>query len=298
MVRIVMVTYRMQSPEVGIIGCGLLGSAMAQRLLASGFQVIAHDCDAAALLNTVQHGAQAAGSNQDVARRTKRVMLSLPHSKIGAKVIDEIAPALQSGTIVIDTTTGDPSEIQGFGERLARQGVRYLDATIGGNSKQVLARDVIVLVGGPADSYLDCTDIFDALSPRVFHLGECGAGARMKLVLNLVLGLNRAVLAEGLSFAAAYGFDLNQTLEILRSGPAWSRVMDLKGQKMITEEFSPDARLSQHLKDVGLILDEAARLSAPVPLSAVHRDLLEQAEHAGFGDRDNSAVIQAYRNKS
>jgi len=288
----------MRSPEVGIIGCGLLGAAMVQRLIDVGFRVIAHDTDPAALHNAQRHGAQVAASNQDVARGVKHVLLSLPHSGIGAQVIDEIAPVLQPGAIVIDTTTGDPGEIQGFGERLAQQSVHYLDATIGGNSKQVLARDVIVLVGGAAEAHRECAAIFDALSTRVFHLGECGAGARMKLVLNLVIGLNRAVLAEALNFADAYGFDLNQTLEILRSGPAWSRVMDLKGQKMIASEFSPDARLSQHLKDVRLILEEAARLDAPAPLSTVHRSLLEQAERAGFGDRDNSAVIQAYRNKT
>jgi 3-hydroxyisobutyrate dehydrogenase-like beta-hydroxyacid dehydrogenase len=285
----------MHLPEVGIIGCGLLGSAMAQRLIATGFNVIAHDCDAAAQRNVQRHGALVAASNEDVARRVSHLMLSLPHSKIGAEVIDEIAPVPESGAVVIDTTTGDPNEIQGFGERLTKQCVQYLDATIGGNSKQVLERDVIVLVGGSVEAYASCSSIFDALSRQVFHLGDCGAGARMKLVLNLVLGLNRAVLAEGLTLAAAYGFDLDRTLEILRSGPAWSRVMDLKGHKMIASEFSPDARLSQHLKDVRLILEEAARLDAAVPLSTVHRELLQQAEHAGFGERDNSAVIQAYR---
>ena len=288
----------MHQPEVGIIGCGLLGSAIAQRLLASGFAVIAHDRSPSAMERAAQMGAAAASSNLEVARRARWIVLSLPHSGIGAQVLEEIDAGLQSDAIVIDTTTGDPLEIAAFGERLAGKGVHYLDATVGGNSKQVLDRDVIVLVGGAAAALNRCTDIFDAFARRVFHIGECGAGARMKLVLNLVLGLNRAVLAEGLNFASSYGFDLNQTLEILRSGPAWSRAMDLKGHKMISEEFSPDARLSQHLKDVRLILDEASRTGAAVPLSAVHRDLLEQAEHAGYGAADNSAVIQAYRNRT
>jgi 2-hydroxy-3-oxopropionate reductase len=76
----------------------------------------------------------------------------------------------------------------------------------------------------------------------------------MKLVVNLVLGLNRAVLAEGLAFSRACGFDPNDALRILAAGPAYSRAMDMKGRKMLDEEFSPQARLSQHLKDVRLIL--------------------------------------------
>jgi 3-hydroxyisobutyrate dehydrogenase-like beta-hydroxyacid dehydrogenase len=116
----------------------------------------------------------------------------------------------------------------------------------------------------------------------------------MKLVLNLVLGLNRAVLAEGLCYAAAAGVDPAAALEILKAGPAYSRVMDTKGQKMLAGDFTAEARLSQHLKDVRLILESGARAGASLPLSSVHRALLEKAEAAGFGAADNSAVIKAF----
>jgi 2-hydroxy-3-oxopropionate reductase len=116
----------------------------------------------------------------------------------------------------------------------------------------------------------------------------------MKLVVNLVLGLNRAVLAEGLSLARACGLDLAATLQVLRAGAAYSRVMDTKGHKMIAEEFQPQARLSQHLKDVRLILTEAERVGAVVPLSRLHRALLEEVEAGGWGEEDNSAVIRAF----
>jgi 3-hydroxyisobutyrate dehydrogenase-like beta-hydroxyacid dehydrogenase len=116
----------------------------------------------------------------------------------------------------------------------------------------------------------------------------------MKLVVNLVLGLNRAVLAEGLSLARACGLDLPETLRVLRAGAAYSRVMDSKGPKMIAGEFQPQARLSQHLKDVRLILAEAERAGALVPLSRLHRDLLEAVEAGGWGEEDNAAVIRAF----
>src|SRR6185436_1237882 len=88
------------------------------------------------------------------------------------------------------------------------------------------------------------------LAGKIFHVGPAGSGARMKLVVNLVLGLHRAVLAEGLGLAEAYGLDLDRTLEVLRSGAAASRVMDAKGRKMIERDYRPQAKLAQHLKDV------------------------------------------------
>ena len=116
----------------------------------------------------------------------------------------------------------------------------------------------------------------------------------MKLVLNLVLGLNRAVLAEGLSFARSSGIDPALALEILKAGPAYSKAMDVKGQKMLSEDFTPEARLSQHLKDVRLILDQARQQGRMLPLSEVHRTLLEKAETAGYGAADNSAIVKAF----
>jgi 3-hydroxyisobutyrate dehydrogenase-like beta-hydroxyacid dehydrogenase len=113
----------------------------------------------------------------------------------------------------------------------------------------------------------------------------------MKLVTNLVLGLNRAALAEGLAFAESFGLDLVRTLEVMRGSAAYSRIMDTKGERMINREFTPDARLSQHLKDVRLIVDIGQQAGLQMPLSAAHRAVLEQAEAAGFGDLDNSAII-------
>lgn len=120
----------------------------------------------------------------------------------------------------------------------------------------------------------------------------------MKLVSNLVLGLNRASLAEGLSFARSLELDDEATLRVLTGTMAYSRIMDTKGRKMIEGDFGTQARLSQHLKDVRLMLDAAETDGLRLPLSETHRGLLELAEEAGFGDADNSAVIKAYHKMS
>jgi 3-hydroxyisobutyrate dehydrogenase-like beta-hydroxyacid dehydrogenase len=115
----------------------------------------------------------------------------------------------------------------------------------------------------------------------------------MKLVSNLVMGLNRAALAEGLALAEACGLDPELTLTVLRAGNAYSRILDMKGRKMIDRDFAPQARLRQHVKDVDLILALAESAGAHVPLSEAHGNLLSEAMNRGLGELDNSAVILA-----
>ena len=119
----------------------------------------------------------------------------------------------------------------------------------------------------------------------------------MKLAVNLVLGLNRAVLAEGLAFARRCGLDLDAVLQILKASAAYSRVMDAKGRKMIDQEFSPEAKLAQHLKDVKLILHEGESSQATLPFTTLHARLLAQLAERGLGECDNSAVIRAFEHE-
>jgi 3-hydroxyisobutyrate dehydrogenase-like beta-hydroxyacid dehydrogenase len=283
---------RPMSGKVGMVGLGLLGSAIGARLRQAGFATVGFDLDDGRLRDFREQGGVPAASARDAV--AERLILCLPTSMIARAVLGQIETALQPGAIIIDATTGDPADAEANYARLAKLGIQHLDATVGGSSRQTLAGDAIVMAGGDAAAFERCTDIFSAFARKTFHVGPAGSGARMKLVLNLALGLNRAVLAEALSFARASGIDPHLALAVLRAGPAYSAAMDAKGEKMIREEFTPEARLSQHLKDVRLILESAAANGARVPLSEVHRQLLETAERQGYSAADNSAVIKAY----
>jgi 3-hydroxyisobutyrate dehydrogenase-like beta-hydroxyacid dehydrogenase len=279
--------------DLGLIGIGLVGSALAGRFRHAGRSVVGYDPRTEARDNLSAGGGQAADSAVGVVRQTPVVVLSLPDSDAVEAVIREIEPALP-GRTVIDTTTGDPERTAALGARLKSVGVDYLDATIVGSSRLVREGQAVVLCGGEPDVYRRCVGLLDTFAAREFHVGPWGSGARMKLVVNLVLGLNRAVLAEGLALARAGGFDLTVALEVLRSGAAYSRVMDAKGRRMIEGDFAAEARLSQHHKDVRLILEAAARTGAMLPLTQLHDFLLADLERRGFGDLDNSAIIRAY----
>jgi 3-hydroxyisobutyrate dehydrogenase-like beta-hydroxyacid dehydrogenase len=286
----------MSDATVGLIGLGLVGSALAERFLGAGFAVAGFDIAADRCDELRARGGIVAGSAAEVARAARRIVLSLPSSDIVRTVIEPMRPALatRAGVIVVDTTTGDPGPTAALGAALAADGIAYLDATIAGSSAQVRSGEVLVIAGGEDRAFAACRGLFAAFAKRSFHVGPWGSGARMKLVVNLVLGLNRAVLAEGLALAGSCALDPAAALEILQAGPAYSRVMDTKGPKMLAREFSPQARLAQHLKDVHLILKMGADCGARLPFSALHRDLLELLAARGYHDADNSAIIRAF----
>lgn len=278
---------------VGLVGIGLLGSALAERFLASGYTVLGFDLhpDRRSALDAL--GGRSTSSVSSLVS-CSRIVLSLPDSTVVQQVFQTWGESLRPGTVVLDTTTGDPEEMALLGEQLAPRRINYIDTCILGSSALVRSADALVLAGGEPDQIKENEDLFRCFSRRFFSLGPCGSGARMKLVVNLVLGLNRAVLAEGLAFAQRHGFSLDTTLEILRSGAAYSRVMDSKGEKMRTRDFRPEAKLTQHLKDVQLMLRQAHRIGAIVPLSTVHAQLLQQVVALGAGDEDNSAILRAF----
>ncbi|MBM3787186.1 MAG: NAD(P)-dependent oxidoreductase [Acidobacteria bacterium] len=254
--------------KAGLIGYGLLGSAIGERLRAGGFDVTAYDPAVPGL----------APELEDAVREF--TVLCLPDSSRTAAIL----PRLAGARVVIDATTGDPGEMAAFA------GIHpgYVDAAIGGSSTHLRNGEAIVLAGGDVEAALP---VLTVLGRRVIPCGPGGSGARMKLVFNLVLGLNRAALAEGLAFGEAQGFDTRLILDALTAGPAASRIMSTKGPKMAARDYTPEARLAQHHKDVRLMLAEGMRL----PLTEAHERVLQAAEEMGLGASDNSALIEVYR---
>jgi 3-hydroxyisobutyrate dehydrogenase-like beta-hydroxyacid dehydrogenase len=283
---------REEGPAVGLIGLGLMGNALADRLLAAGKRVVGWDINPERVAALREKGGEVAGGATEVFSCCRRVLLSLPSHREVADVIQAAGASLSQGLTIIDTTTGDPARTEELAATLGERGISYLDATISGSSAQVRAGAVTLMVGGDAASVAASSDIFESIGRQTFHTGLAGTGAKMKLVTNLVLGLNRAALAEGLAFAGSLGLDLTMSLAVMRGSAAYSRIMDTKGERMIHGDFAPDARLSQHLKDVRLIVDIGRQAGLPMPLSAAHRAVLEEAEAAGYGELDNSAIIK------
>lgn len=288
----------MTSKTIGLIGLGLVGSALLERFQAAGFHVVGYDIDADKMQASQSDQFTPCDSPASVADQASRIVLSLPNSNTVNTVVEGQNSILQSTqpiTHIVDTTTADPVQTVELSNRLKTRNIPFIDATILGSSQQVRDADVLLMVGGEKEHVDACTDIFNTFAAQVFHLGPTGKGAEAKLIVNLILGLNRLVLAEGLVLGQKAGFDLNILLDVLKSGAAYSRVMDTKGDKMIQSEFTPQGRLAQHLKDIDLILNFGAQTSTPLPLSALHAQLMRSGIALDLGDQDNSAIIQVLR---
>ncbi|MFH1718101.1 MAG: NAD(P)-dependent oxidoreductase [Planctomycetota bacterium] len=286
--------------RIGLVGLGLVGTAMAESLLARQFDVIGFDISPERLAHLEKLGGTPAASPAELADRVEHVVLSLPDTNAVEQVVEGDGGLLEASRLpayIIDTTTGDPERTMELAGRLAQKGICFLDATISGSSEQVRNREAVFMVGGEKVAFERCTSVFDALTEKVFYLGPSGSGSKAKLASNLILGLNRLALAEGLVFAEKLCLDLEAFLELLKATPAYSAIMDAKGEKMLKGDFIAQARVRQHHKDVLLILKYAQKAGQELPLSLAHLDVLEKAVEAGDGDLDNSAVIREIKRR-
>ncbi|MCS7025746.1 MAG: NAD(P)-dependent oxidoreductase [Bryobacteraceae bacterium] len=281
------------SKQISVVGLGLMGTALSARLLEHGWQVAVWNRTVAKAEPVLAKGARWT----DRPFAADLVLISLYTSEIVEQVLQQHKADLHVGQVLIDTTTAEPEHSADLGRRLAARHIAYLDAPISGSSEQARQGEATLIVGGDRAVFDLCAELWGVLAARVFYSGACGSAARMKLISNLVLGLNRAALAEGLAFAEALGVEPSSALEILRGSMAYSRTMDVKGRKMIDRNYEPQARLSQHLKDVRLMQEAARQAGVELPLTATHQKLLEQAEAQGYGALDNSAIFEVLRRR-
>ncbi|MEQ8848964.1 NAD(P)-dependent oxidoreductase [Botrimarina sp.] len=276
-------------PPIGVIGLGLLGSALADRLLDSGFAVRCWNRTREKAAPLLERGAQ---WSDNPFSDCETVVVCVYTADVVRETLERMAPAFRGGRLVIDATTAGPDDAPQIGAWLARSGVGYLECPIAASSEQTRRGEAVAFVGGSAEDLRRARPVVDALAASAHHVGPWGAAAKFKLVNNLILGLNRAALAEGLALAGRLGLELTQTLDVLRQCNAYSGVMDTKGAKMVAGDWSTQARLAQHGKDVRIILQQARSHGLELPLTSTHLGLLERGEQLGYGDLDNSAILR------
>jgi 3-hydroxyisobutyrate dehydrogenase-like beta-hydroxyacid dehydrogenase len=280
---------------VGVVGLGLMGEVYSRRLVAAGLSVIGFDVDAEKNRRIAQLGARTA-SLTDLARDCNPIVLAVFNTDQVEDVTERALLPAAAGKIVLCTSTCDPDRIAALGALIAGK-LRFLETPVSGTSEQVRDGDGVGLIGGDRDIAADAKPVLDVLFPKRFHIGKVGDGGRAKLAVNLILGLNRMALAEGLIFAERIGLDPAAFLKVARDSAAASQVMDTKGQKMVSGDFAPQGYVKQHLKDVHLMLEQAQRAGQKLPLLEIHADALEACMRHGEGDKDNSVIIEEIRRR-
>ncbi len=288
-------------PPVAVVGLGLIGTSLAKRLLDAGFVVHGFDVDAVRSANLEKIGGIPAASLPEAALAAKIVVLSVFNTDQVEAVVEgrDGAPHLElrAGHAVICTSTCDPDRVAALAERVSPRGIRFLEMPLSGNSDQIALGNGIGLAGGTRELMDELAPVLDALCKKYYFLGSAGAAGRGKLAVNLIGGLNRAVMAEGLAFAEAMGLELEAFLEVLKASAAYSRTMDNRGLKMIRSDYEPHAKLSQSRKDFALMQSMAGRVGQQLPLAGLYVELIESCLAHGEGDLDNSAVMKEMRRR-
>jgi 3-hydroxyisobutyrate dehydrogenase-like beta-hydroxyacid dehydrogenase len=285
---------------VAIIGLGLMGEVFSQRLIDAHIPVAGFDIDPARRARLAEIGGRPAASITELAAPARCIIIAVFNTdQVEDAIENHLLPALGDGSnkIVLCMSTCDPDRVVRLAARIIPRGIRYLDAPVSGTSDQVRRGDGVVLIGGEVSVADDVNDVLGALFTRRFHVGKVGDGGRAKLAINLILGLNRLAVAEGLVFAERLGLDPAAFLEMARGSASYSQVMETKGLKMVRGDFSPEGRVRQTLKDVHLMLDQAAAIGQKLPTLEVHAEVLEACVQVGEGDLDNSAVIKEIRRR-
>lgn len=286
------------SRTVAVIGVGLMGNSLAKHLIDAGHRVIVHDVDATKVEALVRQGGMAAGSPERIADEAAVILLSLPNSHVVDEVLTRTLKVFETGRkglVVVDTSTADPDMSAAMAERLRERGIAMLDGTVSGTSEMFARKDAIFMVGGDEAAFRDCEPLLRAASRNVFYMGANGAGANTKLVVNLVLSLNRMALAEGLTLAAKAGLDQGQVLTVLKQSAAYSSAMDQKGERMVKKQFLPPAsELSTSYKDARLILELGARVHCPLPMMGLYVQALASEVAKGHTHLDPATIISFY----
>ena len=284
--------------QIGIAGLGLLGSALAHRLIGAGFDPKGYDIDVAKTAALGNAGGTAA--SLDAVARCDIVLLAVfDTGQVEDVVMNAVLPALTPGATrtVLCASTCDPDRIAALIEKVRLLGISMIETPVSGSSGQVRNGDGVGLIGGARDTVDSVADIIDALYPKWFYMGAAGNGGRAKLAINHLLGLNRLVLAEGLVFAERLGLDPKSFLDVARQSAAYSQVMDIKGPKMVSGDYTPQGFVHQSLKDFRLMLDQAVKRGQELPLAALNAEVLAACISRGEGERDNAAVIEEIRRR-
>ncbi|MFQ5895017.1 MAG: NAD(P)-dependent oxidoreductase, partial [Nitrospinota bacterium] len=262
--------------ELAIIGLGLMGGTFARHLLEGGYVVRGFDVVPSKMEELTPSGLRGARSAAEASAGAELVITSLPNHHIVEEAVlgaGGVLEGLPRGAIIADTSTVPPAWTRRMAGRVEARGVRWLDCPVSGTSAQARRKDLVVMGGGEREVFERCRPVFDTLGKRTLYVGPHGQAAQLKLIVNLVLFVNMAGAAEGLILGKKAGIDPEVLLDALCSGAGSSNVLQVRGNTMLKEDFTPAGPISTLLKDMDCILDSAKELDVPLPLTALAHQL-------------------------
>jgi 3-hydroxyisobutyrate dehydrogenase-like beta-hydroxyacid dehydrogenase len=293
---------RPQAPTtVGIVGLGLLGSAVATRLRAAGHGVVGYDIVPACVERLVALGGTAVKSAADVARASDAVCTILPSlSAVESAIlgVDGVTAGGRRGQTIVQMSTISPDLTTRLAREASARGLTFLDCPVSGTSAMVAQGNGVFFVGGERTLYDRWRPVLESVLPRAVYIGAAGQAMLMKLVANLLVALNSASVAEALTMATRGGLDPGLVVDVLGTGAATSRMLEVRGPLMVRGEFPAQMKLDLFMKDLHLIQEAARAAGAALPLTDVAERLYAATQAAGHGAEDLAVVITQLQQKT
>ncbi|MEN9451695.1 MAG: hypothetical protein RLZZ369_754 [Pseudomonadota bacterium] len=281
---------------ISLLGCGLMGTPMATRLLNHGYTLAAWNRTRSKADALAAKGARVADTPAQAVVDADIVITMLEHGGVVEDVLFNPALpgasiGLKAGALVIDMSSILPEQAQAHGPRLAAQGVAYLDAPVSGGTVGAEAGTLAIMAGGAEADFERARPVLEVLG-RPVHVGPTGSGQLTKLANQMIVGITIGAVAEALLLAQRGGADPAKVRQALRGGFAESRILEVHGQRMVDGDFAKRGSLAIQLKDLRNALHTASGLSFDAPITAHLTDLYAQAADHGFGDLDQSGLFK------
>jgi 2-hydroxy-3-oxopropionate reductase len=279
---------------IAFIGLGIMGSPMACHLARAGHTVIGYNRSPRRTAALVAAGGTAADSIELAVKDADVVAIMVPDSPDVQDVLladNGVFAHAQPGTLVIDFSSIRPDVTAELAELGAERALHVIDAPVSGGEPGAKNATLSIMVGGSDEDFARARPILDIVGKTIVHVGPNGAGQTVKAANQLIVAGNIELLAEALTFVAAYGVDMPAAVKVLGGGLAGSAVLDQKAPKMLQRNFNPGFRIELHHKDLGIVAAAAREAGVIVPLGAVVVELMASAVANGEGELDHSALL-------
>lgn len=285
----------MAKSRIGFIGLGNMGAGMASRLAESGYELAVHNRTLSKAEPIAELGASVAATPADAARDADVLMLSLADQHVVSQMLfgeNGAVGALREGGVIVDMSTVPPAFARELAARASETGHKSLDACVLGAPHHARSGELRVMVGGAEEDFHQVEDVLNTIGKEVTYLGSNGLGATMKLVLNMLMGVQMPALAEAVVFGERAGLPRDKILAMIANSGYSSPVMSFRTSMMGERTFQRAMfKLGLMRKDMMLVLSEAQDLGVPLPVHETAYSMLTAATQQGLGDLDVAAVV-------
>jgi 3-hydroxyisobutyrate dehydrogenase len=280
--------------SVGIIGTGMLGSAVGIHLLDSGFELTTYNRTKNKTRELAKKGAKVVDFPKDVAKASDVVFTIVKNADAVKDVSfgkNGIIEGKHDGLVVADISTINPVESKSIAKKFSEHGITMLDTPVMGGPNVAIDGKLVMMASGDKATFEKYRKVFDTIANQVFFLGENGTAHSVKLAMNIQIALLALAISEGIMLARGANVDPEIFLKILNSTYFKTGMSENKAYKMIKDSFEPTFTLNNLKKDLDTINEAARAFGVSLPISTKANEIFQKAVDAGFGDFDYTAIL-------